>query len=336
MWILAPSRATIRVQVYNLPLSHLSFSKTKNITGHPSSITAKMVVLANIIIPLYIYPLQNENKWKPLTDAAIAHPNITFTAVINPNSGPAPEDDGCPNMEYINAINELTTTPNNNIRTMGYIHTANRFDCGMTGTYICPCSRPIEELEQEISIYKSWGTKDCTKEGTVTNPDIHMDSLFIDESPNLDKGANLTYMSSLTDFAKDPNTGFVDNSAGGKVLFNAGGATELAYFDVADVIVILENNQTEYERIPDIGVLNGGGKYSSKSSVIMYEHEATQSVVRRDVETILGKDRDGFESLYLTDAEGDGLQYTKFPSASFWETFLGEVERVAEANRAFV
>lgn len=294
-----------------------------------------MVVLANIIIPLYIYPLQNQNKWKPLTDAAIAHPNITFTAVINPNSGPAPEKDGCPNMEYINAINELTTTPNNNIRTMGYIHTANRFDCG-PGNYICPCSRPIQELKDEISIYKSWSTLNCTKDGTVTDPDIHMDSLFIDEAPNTDGGANLTYMSDLTAFAKDSTTGFVDNSAGGKVLFNAGDAADLSYFDVADVIVILENSQGAYENVTDIGVRNGGGKFSYKSSVIMYDHEATQSVVRRDVETIMSKAKDGFESVYLTDAVGDGLQYTKFPGESFWETFLSEVERVAEINRGYV
>lgn len=159
-----------------------------------------------------------------------------------------------------------------------------------------------------------------------------MDSLFIDEAPNLDGGANLTYMTSLTNFAKSASTGFVDNAAGGKVLFNAGGATDLKYFDVADVIVVLENDQTTYEGT-DIGALNGNGKYHDKSSLIMYAHDNVTSTIRRDVDTILSKERDAFESLYLTDAVGDGLQYTKFPSDAFWEIFLEEVNKVAQANR---
>lgn len=292
-----------------------------------------MVVLANILIPLYIYPLQNQGKWQKLTDAAARYPNITFTAVINPNSGPDPQSDGCPNVEYTAAINNLTTAINNNIRTMGYVHTANRYDCGPYNTYICSCSRPIEEVEADITTYKSWATLDCQKPGMEMKPDIHMDSLFIDEAPNEDGGANLTYMTTLTSFATDARTGFVDRSAGGQVLFNPGGATDLRYFDVADVIVILENSQGYYENVTDIGSLNGGGKFDWKSSIIMYDHTEEEAVVRRDVETILSKGRDGFESLYLTDLEGeDGLQYSSFPSDGFWETFLEEVQRVALLN----
>jgi hypothetical protein len=295
-----------------------------------------MVVLANIIIPLYIYPLQGQNKWQKLTDAAIKYPDITFTAVINPNSGPDPQANGCPTGEYVTAINNLTTTPNKNIRTMGYVHTANQYNCGPYSNYICPCSRPIEDVKAEITTYKSWATLNCQQPGMTTKPDIHMDSLFIDESPGTDGGANLTYMTDLTNFAKSPTTGFVKNSAGGTVLFNAGAATDLSYFNVADTIVILENSQEYYENnVTDIDDLNGNGEYYDKSSVIMYGHTKEQSVIRRDVQTILSKAQDAFESLYLTDLPGDGLQYSSFPSDGFWTTFLAEVNRVAQLNKQY-
>jgi hypothetical protein len=277
-----------------------------------------MVVYANILLPLYIWPLPQ--AWDPLLTAARQYPDVTFTAVINPYNGPYPDSNGCPPAEYIDGLTALNNLPN--IQTMGYVHTANRFDCGPDGNWICACSAPIAEVKQNISTYASWSTLSCGASGA----DIHIDSLFIDEAPNTDGGACLSYMTELTEFAK---SSLVTPANGGQVLFNPGGATELSYFDVADVIVIMENTQERFDNLSDIDSLNGDGKYYAKSSVILYAHSSDPEQVRSTVDEVLSLDRDAFHSLFVTDlTEG---QYQAF--SPNWLDFVAAVDETAAANR---
>ncbi|KAJ4377167.1 hypothetical protein N0V86_006609 [Didymella sp. IMI 355093] len=281
-----------------------------------------MVQYANFLFPLYVYPINN--AWEPLLSAAAQYPDVTFTAVINPSTGPAPDANGCPNKDYVEGIASLNKY--SNINTMGYVHTANRWDCG-SGTDICFCTAPAADVKANISTYASWKTKGC--EGWSTpDPDIHIDSIFIDEAPGKDGGDCLNYMTDLTNYAKTTMT----TATGGEVLFNAGAETELSYFDVADVIIILENNQTEYEKIPDIGVRNGNGKYYKKSSILIYGASNATNIIQRDTSTVLGLDRDAFHSLFYTDRSTD--QYAYFPYD--WAEIIKEVNAVAQANKAML
>lgn len=282
-----------------------------------------MVQYANFLFPLYVYPINN--AWEPLTSAAAQYPDVTFTAVINPSTGPAPDANGCPNKDYVEGIASLNKYPN--IHTMGYVHTANRWDCGDSGTDICSCTASAADVKANITTYANWKTQGCEGWSTV-NPDIHIDSIFIDEAPGTDGGSCLSYMTDLTNFAKSSLT----TATGGEVLFNAGAETDLSYFEVADVIVILESTQAKYEEIPDIGVRNGNGKYYNKSSIILYAASNATNLIQRDTSTVLGLDRDAFHSLFYTDRATD--QYAYFPYD--WAETVKEVNVVAQANKAIL
>jgi hypothetical protein len=283
-----------------------------------------MVQYANFLFPLYIYPDFSKKSWEPLTSAAAQYPDVTFTAVINPMDGPRPNPDGCPNEDYVEGLASLNKY--SNIHTMGYVHTANRWDCG-AGKDICFCTAPAADVKANITTYASWATKTCPGWGVV-NPDIHIDSIFIDEAPGQDGGKCLDYMTDLTNHAKSSLT----TATGGEVLFNAGAATELSYFDVADVIIILEGTQSAYEAIPDIGVRNGNGKYARKSSIIIYSASNATELIKRDTSTVLGLDRDAFHSMFYTDRSEN--QYAEFPYD--WAEIVKEVNVVAQANKAIL
>jgi hypothetical protein len=122
------------------------------------------------------------------------------------------------------------------------------------------------------------------------------------------------------------------SATGGEVLFNAGYTTDLSYFDVADVIIILEDTQENYEKIPDIGARNGNGKYYSKSSMIIHSASNATDKIQRDTSTVLGLDRDAFHSLFYTDRSTD--QYAYFPYD--WAEIVKEVNAVAQANKAIL
>jgi hypothetical protein len=254
-----------------------------------------MVQYANFLFPLYIYPLNN--AWEPLTSAAAKYPDITFTAVINPSTGPdGNKETGCPNQDFVEGLAALNKYPN--IHTMGYVHTANAWDCGTGKNEICVCAAPAVDVKANITTYASWATKKCPGWSTQ-NPDIHINSIFIDEAPGQDGGKCLDYMTDLTNHAKSVLT----TASGGEVLFNAGDKTELSYFDVADVVVLFEAEQARYEGIPDIGD-----------------------------RTILGKDRDAFHSMFYTDRATD--QYAHFPYD--WAEIVEKVNDVAQANKALL
>jgi hypothetical protein len=283
-----------------------------------------MVQYANFLFPLYVYPINN--AWEPLTSAAAKYPDITFTAVINPSTGPdADKVTGCPNKDYVEGLASLNKYPN--IHTMGYVHTANAWNCGNTTTDICVCTAPPVDVKANITTYASWATKSCPGWSTQ-NPDIHINSIFIDEAPGLDGGDCLGYMTDLTNHAKSVLT----TASGGEVLFNAGTQPELSYFDVADVVVLFESTQKDYEDIPDIGVRNGNGKYAAKSSIIIHTASNATEIIQRDTRTILGKDRDAFHSMFYTDRATD--QYAYFPYD--WAEIVEKVNEVAQANKALL
>ncbi|KAK5016509.1 Spherulation-specific family 4 [Cryomyces antarcticus] len=129
-----------------------------------------------------MYP--SPGAWDPLFNAARVNPTLTFQAVINPNNGP---DGGCPGPNYIHATSILSSITN--IKTLAYVHTAARYNCG------------------------NWPTNKCT---TNNAKDIHTDGIFFDETPTVK--ANAMYVQSITSFAKSTLTRY------NVVLFNAGSA----------------------------------------------------------------------------------------------------------------
>ena len=87
------------------------------------------------------------------------HPNLNFTAVVNPASGPGdtPEPDG----NYTRDIPRLNSYPN--IRTVGYVSTV-------------WTNRNISLALADISTYSKWATN-------ATIPNLGMWGIFLDETP---------------------------------------------------------------------------------------------------------------------------------------------------------
>ncbi|EME38100.1 hypothetical protein DOTSEDRAFT_29691 [Dothistroma septosporum NZE10] len=298
-----------------------------------------MVNLGGILFPLYIYPYP-ATRWDPLIAAAQQYRDVTFTAVVNPDNGPGADSTGCPNKDFVGAIAKLNAEPN--IVTMGYVHTANRWDCSGpadsqrpgTGTDICFASAPYATVMKNISTYGSWNT--CVGWDGAQH-DVHMDSLFIDEAPGQDNFKFGAYMTNLTNFAK---SNFVNAANNGTVLFNAGAQTDSRYFNVADTIIVLENTEQFYESIPDIDtwVWGSGTKYPSKASILLYNHTTTQgttstyNTVAYNVDTILSRKHDAFASVFISNLIGN--QYAEFPTD--WANITSAVNYTVTANKICV
>ncbi|KAF2764262.1 hypothetical protein EJ03DRAFT_321482 [Teratosphaeria nubilosa] len=264
-----------------------------------------MVNYGFILVPLYIYPLPG--AWDQLFQAAKTYPEVTFQAVINPDTGPSGP---CPNSDYINATAYLNKY--SNIQTLAYVHTAAQYDCGAEADYICPCTQPLSALRSNITDYQNWNIH-----GKCTKQDIHLDGIFFDEAPS--DGNCSSYMSNATSFARSTLT------RGSTVLFNAGEAVDSTYWSIADYINVFEDTEAAYDTA-DIGALDGEGKYHGQTTMIIHSYTDGADIVARDVNTILNVTNDAMAGLYITDLD----VYSEFPTN--WMGFVGQVAKVVEKN----
>ncbi len=131
-----------------------------------------------ILIPLYIYP--KDGAWQELIDIKNSNPNISITAIVNPNNGHFDSEDS----NYTKAIRELRDA---NIKVVGYVSTQYG-------------ERDIDEVIADIDawsrIYKSSGVS----------------GIFFDET-SIDI-AYLDYYTNLTNQARGRNLDFTILNAG--------------------------------------------------------------------------------------------------------------------------
>ncbi|KAH8787744.1 cell surface protein [Hyaloscypha finlandica] len=130
-----------------------------NETEPQTTMTADTKPKATVLVPLYIYPL-DEETWKPLYEAITNHPNLDFLVIVNPNSGPG--DIFVANRDYSREIPKLNAHVN--VVTVGYI----RIDY---------CKRPLSEVCIEIDTYAGWATE-YEKTG------LGVRGILLDETPN--------------------------------------------------------------------------------------------------------------------------------------------------------
>lgn len=104
-----------------------------------------------------------------LTDPSLArHPNLNFTVVVNPHSGPG--DKPAPNEQYTAAITQLSTYPNAQL--LGYVRTGY-------------ATRNMSDVLDEISVYAGWSSRS----GSLT-----MHGIFLDEAPHTYSEAAVEFM----------------------------------------------------------------------------------------------------------------------------------------------
>ena len=106
------------------------------------------------------------------------HPNVNFTVVINPGSGPGPNS--LPDGNYTREIPKLASY--NNVRLLGYVAT----------TY---ATRDISLVRKDIETYAGWPTNSST-------PDLAVQGIFFDETPQQYDVNALAYLEELRDFVR--------------------------------------------------------------------------------------------------------------------------------------
>ena len=233
-----------------------------------------------ILLPLYIYP--ESGLWDPLFTAASAHPAVDFQVIVNPWTGPG--EGSCSEESFTSVLQQVQQYPN--IRTLGYVHTANAWDCGESGTDICVTSAPAEEVKGNVTTYSNWASEECGALG--------VDGIFFDESPSTDEEGYVAYMADVSAFAK------ATLGQEAITMFNAGTGVSAQYWDLADYICVLENSGSTFESFSteDLDELTSGGKYADQATFILYDYEGD---LRADVQDIVGK---GISGVSVTDAEG--------------------------------
>ncbi|MCJ1312754.1 hypothetical protein MMC25_006430 [Agyrium rufum] len=261
-----------------------------------------MVNYGFILFPLYFDPMKG--KWDVLIAAAKANPSVTFQAIINPDDGPG--GIACPPSDYIDVTSYQNRIPNT--KTLGYVYTTNKYDCGTSETDICPCAWPYMALTQ------NWATAGCT---TKNQADTHIDGIFFDEAPFSPSYA--TYMRNVTNLVKSSFT------KGNTVVFNSGEIVDPVYWSIADYINVFEDTQTVYDEA-DIGFVDGVGTDSRQTTLIIYNYDGGSVILQRDVNTILDLAHDAIAGLYVDPT----ASYLNFRAN--WSSFVSDVFAVVRAN----
>jgi hypothetical protein len=105
-----------------------------------------------------------------------SHPSVDFIVVINPASGPGALL--LPDSTYTQEIEKLNRYAN--VRTIGYVP----MGYGRTS---------IEKTYADIAKYVGWGDR---------NPNIAMQGIFLDESPQISDSYNSTYVDNVRKYVK--------------------------------------------------------------------------------------------------------------------------------------
>lgn len=268
-----------------------------------------MAVNPFVLLPLYIYP--EAGLWNPLFTAASAHPNVEFQVIVNPWTGPGAED--CPDDAFTAAMQQVHEY--DNIKTLGYVHTANSWDCGASGSDICVTTAAMEELKANVTKYNKWGSDGCGG--------VPVDGIFFDESPYTANSDFVSYMREAAAFARKTLT-----HGGNNVMFNAGAIVEdEAYWQLADWICTLEGVLEDQKGQGSIAELldqrTGGGEHGDQTAVILYGYGGGTQQLEKDVARILDA---GVVGLSVTDTAG----YVSWSDG--WMDFVGAVDEAVSGQ----
>ncbi|KAF2177703.1 hypothetical protein K469DRAFT_807023 [Zopfia rhizophila CBS 207.26] len=240
----------------------------------------KKVMDASVLLPLYVYP--STGAWEPVYGMASSYPRVSFTAIVNPHSGPG--EGSLPNENYTQAIQTLNSLEN--LRTIGYVAT----------TW---CTKNVSSVLDEVAVYAGWSSHD---------PSLAMSGIFFDETPWQHTSEYVTYLQTISQ-AVHGNPGLRE----GYVVHNPGALLEAQYFGdpnfvgTANLTVVFEDTYANWTIRGD----------DLTTRTLPYDHESLACMVHsvptlsnRDTEATLQKMLAVGRSVYLTGANN----YTSFDS----------------------
>ncbi|KAH6612975.1 spherulin 4-like cell surface protein [Boeremia exigua] len=171
----------------------------------------------SIMLPLYIYPETNAT-WAPLYSALSARPDLKFTVIINPGSGPGSSQ--YPDERYAASLERLATY--SNVEKLGYVHTLY-------------ATRNLSEVISDLNVYAGW---------VSGNQAFAMDGVFFDESPHEFSQEAVDFMLSASQAVKDAQ-GFQGSKL---VVRNPGVVPDSRFTDSnTDISVLFEQTHDEYK-----------------------------------------------------------------------------------------
>jgi hypothetical protein len=175
------------------------------------SITS-VAAATQLLLPLYNEPGTGGSAWEPVRAALVAHPNVNAMVIINVNSGPGSPFGTDQGADWITAGQALGGLPN--VSLLGYV------PVGLA-------TRPLKDAEKDVATWASW----------VSQQDVPIDGIFVDEAPASVNTTAVAYMKSLTTYIHKKGLGIVVYNAGFPATVNSLDK----YFDLnPDYIVGLE------------------------------------------------------------------------------------------------
>ncbi|RAL10681.1 spherulation-specific family 4 protein [Aspergillus homomorphus CBS 101889] len=170
----------------------------------------------NVLYPLYIYPT-NSSTWSPLYKEITERPDLNFTVIINPSSGPG--NTTYPNEAYSTEVERLASYAN--VRRVGYVRTAY-------------ATRNISSVLADVSTYAGWANQSAQ---------LAMDGIFFDEAPYDYAADKVEYMNTISAVVKN-STGLQGERL---VIHNPGTIPDGRYdSNTTDVTVVFESSYNDY------------------------------------------------------------------------------------------
>ncbi|KAF2187159.1 hypothetical protein K469DRAFT_663197 [Zopfia rhizophila CBS 207.26] len=203
----------------------------------------------SILLPLYVYPYAG--AWDPLYSAAKAHPDVDFTVIVNPCSGPC--QGSLPDQYYLNEIPKLGTYAN--IRTLGYVAT----------NYT---TKELKDVLAEINTYANWPK-------SANNTKLRVDGIFFDETPSLYDSFKYDYLKTASQAVKNGTRfrdRFVVHNPGNipvDILNNRTAASN-SYMTLADITVIFEETFDKWIDKSTFDALQSHNIRKSRLAVVLH------------------------------------------------------------------
>ncbi|RAH41110.1 spherulation-specific family 4 protein [Aspergillus brunneoviolaceus CBS 621.78] len=170
----------------------------------------------NVLYPLYIYPT-NSSTWSPLYKEITERPDLNFTVIINPSSGPG--NTTYPDEAYSTEVERLASYAN--VRRVGYVRTGY-------------ATRNISSVLADVSTYAGWANQSA---------ELAMDGIFFDEAPYVYSADKVEYMNTINAVVKN-STGLQGERM---VIHNPGTIPDSRYnANTTDVTVVFESSYDDY------------------------------------------------------------------------------------------
>ncbi|KAL2860797.1 spherulation-specific family 4 protein [Aspergillus lucknowensis] len=242
---------------------------------------------AKVFVPLYVYPAPG--AWDPLVNVISAHPDVNFTVVVNPSSGPGPNV--LPDGNYTRAVPRLAA--HDNVRLLGYVPT----------TY---AKRNVSLVRRDIETYAAWPTKS-------SNPDLAVRGIFFDETPQQYNADDLAYLKELTSIVKS-SPGFGPDNF---VFHNPGVVPDYRYLSAADSTVVFEETYDTFQE-------RHGAKLfeeiqdSNRSQLCAVIHSVPDSVEGSELRRFVKQVRRVADEVFITHLSTD--YYANFGRG--WDEFV--------------